>query len=234
MKVNGLCKCCVISALLVLVSWLGATQVFSGVGGGSGSPITPYARDQQPEVKTIRSFKEQASKKRVIFKIGTEYLFIKYVGLAYVKNEEVKGDVRYAFCGFDKKGGKIEVDFSEVKDFTLLEKDGDFLVTEVTIFPAISPEELVSKQPSYQELEGNYTKSVKIRISPRDENGNILQILKIINEKKPQIILPIEKIEFGQKVSFEWDLSGDRRSFWWAIPSVIDDPLYPYRLKFKH
>jgi hypothetical protein len=233
MKVNSLCNYFVILTLSVLISWLCAIPVFSAIGGGAGSPRTPYGIGGKPDAKTILRYKEQASTKRNLSKVGTEYFYSMYGGLAYVTNGEIKGDVRYSFWGFDEKGCKIEIDFCDVKDFRIMERDGKFLVLEVTLFPAISPEELLNKQPSYQDLIDNYTKSVKIRILPRDTSGNILQIIGIDYTNRPHIILPVEKLRLGQKVKFEWNVLGDSETFWWAIPSVIEDPAYPYRLKIR-
>jgi hypothetical protein len=200
--------------------------------------ITPYDKPGIVVDKdTVKHLKELSSKNRTLSSIpvsGSDMIRGgEGIGLAYVKSGQITGEVHFAFFGTDEKGSKLEVDFSEVEKFKVLRKDGVILVLEIDQFPVITPEELLIKKPSYTELRANYRKSVRLRLSIRAMNGAKLYLVakRKGNEQLP--IVPIEDVEPEREIRFSRSEKNLRQALWWAIPSVVSDPAYPYRLFFK-
>lgn len=232
MKAYATCKRGVVVALVLLVSWLCGSQGLSDVGGGSGEPITPYTKPGiVVDKNTVTRLKENSSRNKYVLGIPIpkgEWVRLAWaIGLAYVRSGRIEGDVRFAFSGIDEEGDKLELDFSEVERFEVLGKDGDVLVLLINHFPAITPEELLSKRPSYRELRSKYEKSVHLRLSPRAVSGARLYLVGIREGDKHTPIVPLEDIEL--KYPIELEESYTPGAYWWAIPSVASDPAYPHR-----
>lgn len=236
MKVQATCnRLFSIIALLLLESCLWSGNALADISGGSGRPISPYY-DIALNKETIADMKRYSSRNKYVLQIFFPHSddFIgkaEAIGFAYIKSGKIEDPVRYTLSGSDEKGKVLEIDLSEVTQFEVLGKDGDFLVLEIERFPAITPEELLSKKPTYLELRSKYRKLVILRIPSKTQKGAELYLIGTMEGKKQLPIASVEGIARGRAVRL-YNYLNDPKTFWWAIPSVYSDPAYPYRVFF--
>jgi hypothetical protein len=220
------------TALLLLASCLGSSSAWADISGGSGRPISPY-HNIALNKQAIADMKRYASSKKYALQIFFPHSddFIgkaEDIGFAYIKSGKIEGSVRYNLSGSDEKGKKLEIDLSEVTQFEVLGKEGNFLVLEIERFPAITPEELLSKKPTYLELRSKYRKLVVLRIPSKTQKGADLYLIGTMEGQKQLPITSVENIAQGRAIRL-YNYLNDAKTFWWAIPSVYSDPAYPYR-----
>jgi hypothetical protein len=208
------------------------------VGGGGGA-ITPYnMQDIVVDKKTVARLKEYSSRnKHVMAFFSSNGSFVPRadkVGLAFVKSGRIEGEVRFAFVGIDiETGEKLEVDFSEVHRFEVLKKDGNVLELGIERFPVITPEELLSDEPSFADLYEKHRKFVNLRLTLKNSNGAILSIVGRRPGKDQMPIVSLGDIEMNRRIRLR-DSLDNPKGIWWAIPSVSSDPAYPYGLTAAH
>ena len=233
----------VVSLFLILFGTVFAAK--GDIGGGSGIAITPYVPDKEIKIEEIVYVKNFSKKSRSIEELsqkGTRVTqYGEKVGLIYVKDQNVNDEPFFEFKGTTETGAKINIDFSEVKSFTLLRVDNRFLgkdraLLQIIQFPYISPEDLLSIKPNYSDLKENYTKSVRLWVTLEGEAGSELCIVgvKLFDEEKYEVLSKLRDIELNSRVIleygiFEVDSIGQMPSVWWALPSVIQDRDYPYK-----
>jgi hypothetical protein len=218
------------------------------VGGGSGKAATPFVPGKEVKEEEIVFVKNISKRSRTIEELKlkgkrtTQYG--EKVGLNYVKDQNVSDEPFFEFRGTTETGDTMNIDFSEVKSFTLLRIDNrwfarDRALLQVVQFPYISPKDLLSikPKPSYSDLKKNYTKSVRLWVTLEGEAHSELCIIgvKWSDEEKYEVLSKLRDIELNSEVileygNFEVESIGRMPSIWWAIPSVIQDERYPYKL----
>jgi hypothetical protein len=212
------------------------------VGGGKGSPSTPWRVSGPKTVQELEEAKANAAKCQTISIPGELLSANKISGVVHLRcvslrtEDPREGDaVGYALLGKSDSGETVSVSFSEIESFIVTSKTDSQIVMSVTIWPNISPQQLIQKQPNYKELVENYRHVVTLKMSlkSRDGRGFIFAEEGKFG-KTVGTILPLEKLGVQTKVDFYGDPSADyNMRFWWAIPSVAQDPAYPYRVFFK-
>lgn len=239
--------------VLVLVIVLSTTLAAKGgIGRGPGDPITPYVPNERITVEEIDIIKNESNDARTVADLklkGTHVTqYGEKVGLMYVVDKNVIGEPSFKFSGVSESGdsGTTDIDFSEVKSFTLLRIDKrlfrrDRALLEIVKFPNILPQDLLSQRPSYSELlEGNYTQRVRFWVILESErNGELCLVGKKLYERDQyQVLVRLRDIEPNSEVILGY---GDARvegianpvpTIWWATHSVIEDESYPYRRYF--
>jgi len=208
----------------------------ANVGGGPGTPLSPYSKLSEDDISPslVQAKKKAAAGKRVILSLPivqreTMVERIAQLGLAFVKDERIQGEVTHELLGVSEDGKELSVPFSEISSLEVLGHDDGKLVVELRRFPAIEPEELLRRKPTYLELRKEYTKSALLRVVVTNQSGATLHLIGQKVDRKPESITPLAKIAPGRTVVFLEALF-DREAYWWAIPSVTKDPAYPYRV----
>ncbi len=211
----------------------------SDIGGGSGKPLSPYSRFRADEITAslVQEKKTAAASKKSILSLpiahgDIEPGIISQIGLAYANAGRIEGNVLYEFQGVTEDAEEVSVPFSEISSFEVLGEENGKLVVELKRFPAIEPEELIKRQPTYLQLRKEFTKLVLLRMALRNPSGAVLELVGSRKGKKAEPIIPLNNIAPGRTVVFYEPLFDDE-AYWWAIPSVTKDPAYPYRVVTK-
>jgi hypothetical protein len=159
--------------------------------------------------------------------------------------------VLFEFTGVDESGKDISVDFSVVQSFKIVRIENQQALFEITVFPDITPEDLLKLKPSYTELRDRHTRIIRMWLVLQDRKRGDLYLAGVVG-KEPRVMLEstgyremrdswfehgryyieseerMEHIEINREVKLEYN----GNSVWWAIPSVIKDRKYPYRQYF--
>lgn len=244
------------STVVILVLFIVLSTILAAkgdIGGGPGDAITPYVPDKGITVQQIVIIKNSSNGARKVADLklkGTHVTqYGEKVGLMYVVDQNVIGEPSFKFRGVSESGdnGTTDIDFSEVRSFTLLRIDKrlfrrDRALLEIVKFPNILPEDLLSQKPSYSELlEGDYTQRVRLWVILESErNGELCLVGKKLYERDQyQVLARLRDIEPNSEVILGY---GDARvegianpvpTIWWATHSVIEDERYPYRRYFE-
>ena len=208
----------------------------SDIGGGSGKPLSPYSHFRADEITAnlVQEKKTAASSKKAILSLPIAHGdirpgMISQLGLAYVYAGKIEGKVLYEFQGVTEDAEELSVPFSEISSFEIMGTEDGKLVVELKRFPAIEPEELIKRQPTYLQLRKEFTKLVLLRIAPSKPSGSVLMLVGSKEGRKAEPITPLDSIAPGRTIVFYEPLF-DGEAYWWAIPSVTKDPAYPYRV----
>ncbi len=213
---------------LVLVALSGLAvcgMTGAAVGEGREPPASPW-RAAPRDVVAIEAAKQAARRCQTLTLAGkladdpdNDLVRIRDVGIT----PQVKkaGDLpAYEFAG-----RKVSVSFANVEHFVVKAKSDTTITLTVTVWPDISPEDLLEKQPTWKELKKGFRRDVDIEIPIETSDGRALEFAGA----GPG--LAIEKLPEGAKGDFYGGSPRqvDPRRFWWAIPSVTKDPAYPFR-----
>lgn len=208
--------------------WLSPS--LADVGGGSGRAHSPYIEMQLPEDNlTVRRLKAEAAATRTV-NFTTSYgksVYGKRIGIVYAKPGAFLGSTatHTAFFGIvDGETTPRYIDFSIIRNVTILKKDYSSITLKLDLFPDIAVEELLKKRPSYTELKSKYTKTITIWVWLWSEDNQPLALVGSGSEENAprKIIALFSEIPNAQKIEF---LGPD--NYWWAIRSVTDDLAYP-------
>jgi len=186
-------------------------SVKGDIGGGSGKAISPYVPDKKVLLEEIVSMKNFSTKNRFIqqfsLKETTAPQYVEKVGLYYAKDEIVSDEIIFEFNGITETGEKMNIDFSEVKSFSLIEIDNrlfskDRALLQIILFPHISAEQLFSiqPQPSYSELKDNFTKIVKLWVNIEDEEDNELCIVGVRWADKYENLCKLRDLKLNSEI----------------------------------
>ncbi len=243
------------STVVILVLFIVLSTILAArgdIGGGPGDAITPYVPDRGITVQEIVTSKNSSNGARTVADLklkGTHVTeYGEQVGLMYVVGESVSGEPFFKFSGVSESGdnGTTDIDFSEVRSFTLLRIDKRLFrrnraLLEIVKFPNILPQNLLSQELSYSQLlEGDYTQRVRLWvILEREGNGELCLVGKKLYERdRYQVLARLRDIEPNSEVILGY---GDARvegianpvpTIWWATHSVIEDERYPYKRYF--
>ena len=216
---------------LVLVS-----QVQANVGGG-GIPITPYPRGSQVTLQQVTKMRQKANLTRsveYVSIVGTHVQKSGYeVGLGYVK-DRVVGEPAFKFQGVDEQNHELEVEFADVTSFRLLQVDRklfgkDEAVLEVTVFPTLTPEQLLAEKPTYSTLLKVHKRIVRLRVMLQKGSSELCMLGTSLRKNSYKVVFRIRDLEPGTEVKLDRGNQRSLEGLWWAIQSVTDDPEYPER-----
>lgn len=228
----------------LVLSLIFSVSIFrsNGLANGPGTPITPYEKGKQLKEKDIQAMKAKCSSSRVISDLRVKgsraTRYGEQIGFAYVTKKGAMGEPSFNLKGIAESGEEISVDLSGVQSLTVIKVEDRWFTTdrallELTIFPDISPSEILSLNPTYSQLETSYTKTIKIRVALEDRNKGKLSIVgkKWLGEDKYEVISGIRDLELDSRVLFGYPMHPGS-PIWWAVESVIKDERYPYRIRF--
>ncbi len=226
----------IIGSLIVFFLLFTTLSTFGDISGGPGTAITPY--DKSVNLDQIKQVKEKSSKARRIrnveLKEGKRLGLYDEVGLGFVVNKEIKPEPSYKFIGEkDKSGEIVEIDFSEIKSLSVIQTNDRALV-EVVKFPDITPEDLFKTNPKYSHLKNNF---IRFWLEIKDKGKGELNLVGKGYSGQLEAIAKIQNIKLNTIIEFDYGTFayGPRNipSIWWATPSVIEDPSYPYKIFIK-
>ena len=187
----------------------------------------PESVEDIEKAKTVSAEHQTLSIPRVLVdETRDDLLHINNVALAVEEPRE--GDrVEHALVGKSGSGETVSLSFSQIESFIVTGKQDKTIVVSVTVWPDISPTELFEKQPTYKQLMADFRRTVILEMSLRSVDGRPLVFTGAYGPA-----LPLEKVTVGTKGYFygEHPHSAHPLRFWWAIPSVANDPDYPYRM----
>lgn len=232
------CKIALAECLFALAGLL----LFQGRGlaNGPGVPITPYDKGTGITPQYIEKVRAQSSSYRVIDKLRTKGSrvprFAERVGFAYVTGNGKVEEPDFKLRGTAESGGDVTVPLSDVRSFTILKVKNrwfarDEALLEVTIFPSISPSELLQSGPTYSQLTESYTRQMRMWIFLEDKNKGQLSMVGKKWDDKYEVLFAIRDLELNVPVVLSWPEKLDT-PIWWAVESVIKDDKYPYRVRF--
>ena len=235
MKVRSFSKFLFISALGVMLFSAFGSAV-ADVGGGKTYPATPWRREGPKSASDIEEAKTIAATYQALsipanlvkeeWKDRNDPYDIWRVALVATPRRD--GDTPlYSLAGKSSSGEDVTVSFSEIESFSVLSRDDDTVTLSVTIWPDITAEELLEKQPTYKQLSEGYRRNLVLTMGLKSSDGRPLAFAGEWGNS-----VQLEKLVVGTKGDF---YAGDPRMvhplrFWWAIPSVAEDKDYPFRL----
>lgn len=207
------------------------------IGGGSGRIRTPYVPGKPVLAKEMLRIKKISTRTRVVKDVPSEGTHVirggKDVGLAFVKGENVTGIPSFVFRGAKEDSVKTSIDLSEVLSFKVVQREDARVLIELVQFPAITPEELLSSNPSYSDLSEHNRKTVRLWVSTKLAGKDLCLVGKDEN-KRYQVIAKLNQISLNTDVDLDYGtfVFGDLNlsAIWWAIESVTRDSKYPYRI----
>lgn len=220
------------AALLALaLSGVGGADV----GGGRGHPATPWRSAAPQDVSELAAAKQAAEQcqtltlaGKLVDGAGNEPVQIHDVAISPQVMKD--GDVPvHEFAGTDATGQKVSVSFANVERFVVKAKTHSTITLTVTVWPDISPQDLLEKQPTWQQLKKGFRRQIEVEIPIETREGRALQFVG------GALGLAIEKLPEGAQGDFYGGSPRmvNPRRFWWAIPSVTKDADYPFRVMPK-
>jgi hypothetical protein len=225
-----------IAVLCLSILLLAAVQpAAADVGGGKGYPATPWRKEGPKSVLELEEAKALAatyqalsvSSEPVDAERKHELIIIERVGLVPTPSRE--GDVRvYELAGKTLSGETVAISFSQIESFTVTSKNDKTITLSVTVWPDISVEELLQKQPTYKQLYAGYRREVVLHIYLESADGRAWVFAGAWGDTT----IPLGKLQVGAKASFygEDPHMVHPMRFWWAIPSTANDDDYPFRV----
>ena len=207
--------------------------------GGGRREITPYQPNSPITVVTVGKQKSIGDGSMILTFAGGRCA---NVGIAYTRNNQIRGKVSHSLVGTTDNGERMSIDFSVIEKMSILRTTESPTATKalfkVSAMPLITPLQLVNTRPTYSELVEKYRKTYEIWV----ETKNNLGTLSLTSSSAPGITRhdlcgKVESISTGSEMSFAYgDLTlknghwmGGGKGLWWAIPSVTGDTKYPYR-----
>lgn len=234
MRVPSLNNVACLASVMVLCCVM-LSSASADVGGGKGTPSTPYGRSGAKSVQDVEKAKAAAAEWQSLeypgeFTAGWRGMVrADHVSLRGAEELREGDTVGYALVGESGSGETFSLSFSEIESFTVTARNTKTITLSVTVWPDISPEDLWKKQPSYKQLNAGYRRNVALEMGLRSADGRPVALGDSRPKHGPPPLL-MEKLNVGTKIDFlghGYTNYGQR--YWWAIPSVADDADYPYR-----
>lgn len=205
------------------------------IGGGKGYPATPWRKEGPKstlELDKAKALAETYQTLSISSESGDEERrpgSITFERVSLVPSPIHEGDIRvYKFTGKISSGETAAISFSQIESFAVISKDDKTITLSVTVWPDISVEELLQKQPTYKELYAGYRREVVLTLELKSADGRV----RVFAGDWGDNTLPLGRLQVGEKASFYGGhphIAHPLR-FWWAIPSVANDEDYPFRM----
>jgi hypothetical protein len=205
------------------------------VGGGRGYPATPWRVSGPASVQDLEEARVIADQHQAL-SISAEPaaagdLDSRQIWKVSLRAEKpLQGEsARYALVGRSDSGTTVTLRFSQIESFVVTSSNRKSITLAVTVWPDISPEELLRTKPSYRQLADGYRRTVVLTMDLKSPDG---RPLAFAGPGEYGAVIPLEKLGPGTKGDFYagHPHSVDPRRFWWAIPSIANDKDYPYRM----
>jgi len=235
MKVRSFNNSLFISALGVMLFSAFGSAV-ADTGGGRVYPATPWRREAPKSASDIEDAKALAATYQTLsvparlvkeeWKDRNDIYDIWRVALVATPRRD--GDTpMYGFAGKSGTGEEVNVSFSEIESFSVLSRNDETVTLSVTIWPDITAEELLEKQPTYKQLREGYRRDLVLTMGLKSSDGRPLAFAGEWDSA-----VQLEKLAAETKGDFyaEHPHKVHPLRFWWAIPSVAEDKDYPFRL----
>ncbi|MEK6289172.1 MAG: hypothetical protein AABO57_25955 [Acidobacteriota bacterium] len=218
---------------------LSVTAGYSFDGGGR-SEISPYSSKDLITAERVNRQKDLArTSMTATYELNGAKENIGEVGLTWTK-AGVSGETGYQLKGVMNGRSRV-VDFSEIQELSIVKTETTSskvrVLIKVIAFPNVSAEQLVNERPTYSELKQKYSRTLELWVDVKTKaSGDFCFVGKQVAPR------PLE--DFKNAVQFEYSglskddshsgmWKGGGEGIWWAIPSVIRDPNYPYRRPIK-
>ena len=211
-------------------------SAFADTGGGRGYPATPWRKEAPKCASDIEEAKALAAAYQTLsvparllkeeWKDRNDLYDIWRVAL--VATPRGDGDIPlYGLAGKSGTGKEVTISFSEIESFSVLSRDDETVTISVTIWPDITAEELLEKQPTYKQLREGYRRDIVLKMGLKSSDGRLLAFAGEWDNA-----VQLEKLVVGTKSDFyaKHPYGVHPLRFWWAIPSVAEDKDYPFRL----
>ena len=179
MKVRNFSDFLGIAAIgVILFSAFGSAV--ANTGGGKGYPATPWRTEAPKSVLDIEKAKAVAATyqtlsvpaKRVKEKWKDRNDLYDIWRVALVATPRRDGDSPlYDLVGKSGSGAEISVSFSQIESFSVTSKDDKTLTVSVTVWPDISADELIAKQPTYKQLRAGYRRNLVLTMGLKSSDG---------------------------------------------------------------
>ncbi len=226
-----------ILALALGALLLSASELRADVGGGR--PSTPY--HLQPTEEDVRDAKTRAAQRQCVCfspPVGPLQTLrtVRIVGLTSGQIAQVKAHrfddgllerAVFELKGTDAAGAPTAVSLSEMESFSVVKATAERLWLDIVKWPDISAARLLKEKPDYTALLAGYRTKLTLIFDlawPEATRPVLLEVLGLNG-------VVFSELQPGTQVQF---YCGDPKNvdpgrFWWAIPSVVRDPAYPYR-----
>lgn len=224
------------SILVIVVGFQGVCHAGERSGGAVvKTVITPYAGTFESSVENIKKVKLRSSSRKMVRvpskDINCNYAFFHYSDDLYSEKWINSMVPEFHIEGVDKHTGswrKIPIsDIEKIEMRRLIAPcRGEF---SVTVFPAITPEELKRLNPSYSNLLQNYKKEILLEVDvckPNHEDFKLILECTEIDQSNFKVFLGY--LAPGEQILFSFDGGASDAPIWWAIESVTNDPHYPF------
>ncbi len=230
-----------ILALALGASLLSPSVPRADVGGGR--PSTPY--HLQPTEKDVRDAKARAAPRQsVCFSPPVRALQtlskVHVVGLTSGQVAQLKAHrldpgllqgAVFELKGKNAAGAPTAVSLSEMESFSVAKATAQRLWLDIVKWPDISAAQLLKEAPSYTALSAGYRTRVTLVLDlvwPEATRPVLLDSSGLQGAAFSELA-PGTQVQFycGDPTNV------DPYRFWWAIPSVVGDPAYPYRTVWK-
>src|SRR5436190_13374291 len=132
---------------------------------GTGGRLSPYSPSDKVTTKLVKQFWAASNKNRPGFLEPQPSGATNTVVLAWIKSGETSQPIQ-TLAGTDSSGKKRQVSIAVLSHLRLvsIESDRRTLLAEVELFPDITPDDLIKKQPTYRQLWADYRKTIQLRI----------------------------------------------------------------------
>jgi hypothetical protein len=221
---------------VLIVLALSATNGLSFDGGGRVE-ISPYSSKETITVVRVNRQKELArTSMTATFELNGSKETFPAVGLEWRKKGRT-GPKAYILNG-ETDSGPLVVDFSEIEELSILRTESSNskvrALFRVIAFPNVSVEQLVNERPTYTELKEKYSKTLELWVVIKNTSGDLCfggkqKALRRVEELTNNVLVKFELAGLSRDDTKPEIWKGSGEGIWWAIPSVIRDPAYPYR-----
>lgn len=222
------------AAILLGLGLAGATQA-DFFGGGPGYPATPYPDDVMPTLEQVLAEMQADVTAATIVEAQTASGLPASgynVGVAYVAGNSMTQPA-FELRGVDEQGQERLVALANLYSFKLIRITGragapDVAVVELTEFPTLTPQELLSGTFTYTDLITEHSRTFELLIDLQAGDGGQLAFVggNYDTDTSYRVVSLIRELTPGIDITFE---QGGVDGPWWAVPTVIADPAYPFR-----
>jgi hypothetical protein len=238
MKTKNIVFSSLCGALAVLL--LSSAASVADTGGGSGQPITPYARNQTPTQEDVTQAWHKAGRTMRVEGVrvqGSNASRSGYkIGFVYLKGKTVDRPPAFELTGVNERGDTQTIPLANMANFTLLQIErrlagSSEAVIEIEHFPTLSPADLLATQPTYSVLQKEHSRRLKLRVPITAADRSLIVVgTEWEDEDQYRPVFLISDLMPASAVAIR---PNGPRSLWWAIPSVAADPAYPHRAVMK-
>jgi hypothetical protein len=210
------------------------------IGGGSGRIISPYKPGSIVTAQEVEIVKKAASAARRIQMLplanGDRALSGLGVGVMYLSGDTVSGKPAFEIGGVTETGSARTIDFSLLDTVSVTKIEDNLIATDrvqlqLTVFPTITVEELLSAKPTYTQLRTNHQETIRLWVPLTNSRGELALVGQNVDGNY-RVLAKVRDVKQDTPVVLEWGLfkldGKSWPSIWWATGSVTQDRTYPH------